>query len=137
MSKSETFTQFNKFYFLFLDFIKKHMKNDPKFNTFYFKNQIIKQTNIKLFIKTWYSRITSKYYTQVMNKDFDFFLNKTYTEDVEKDNTSGESPTTMLVYITNFKQVFPTLHHDVKKEFTDFMIYLTQLSFLYFKEEKI
>jgi hypothetical protein len=137
MSKSETFTQFNKFYFLFLDFIKKHMKNDAKFNSFYFKNQIIKQTNIKLFIKTWYSRITSKYYTQVMNKDFDFFLNKTYTEDVEKDNTSGESPTTMLVYITNFKQVFPTLHHDVKKEFTDFMIYLTQLSFLYFKEEKI
>ena len=137
MSKIETFKQFNKFYFLFLDFIKKHMTNDSKFNSFYFKNQIIKQTNIKLFIKTWNNRITSKYYTQVMNKDFDFFLNKTYSEDVEKDNTSGEAPTTMLIYITNFKQVFPTLHHDVKKEFTDFMMYLTQLSFLYFKEEKI
>ena len=137
MSKIETFKQFNKFYFLFLDFIKKHMTNDSKFNSFYFKNQIIKQTNIKLFIKTWNNRITSKYYTQVMNKDFDFFLNKTYSEDVEKDNTSGEAPTTMLIYITNFKQVFPTLHHDVKTEFTDFMMYLTQLSFLYFKEEKI
>ena len=137
MSKIETFKQFNKFYFLFLDFIKKHMTNDSKFNSFYFKNQIIKQTNIKLFIKTWNNRITSKYYTQVMNKDFDFFLNKTYSEDVEKDNTSGEAPTTMLIYISNFKEVFPTLQHDVKKEFTDFMIYLTQLSFLYFKEEKI
>ena len=137
MSKIETFKQFNKFYFLFLDFIKKHMKDDSKFNSFYFKNQIIKHTNIKLLIKTWNNRITSKYYTQVMNKDFDFFLNKTYSEDVEKNNTSGESSTTMLVYITNFKQVFPTLHHDVKKEFTDFMIYLTELSFLYFKEEKI
>jgi hypothetical protein len=110
------------------------MKDDPKFNTFYFKNQIIKSTNIKLLIKTWHSRITSKYYTQVMNKDFDFFLKKTYSEDVEKDNTSGESPTTMLIYITNFKQVFPTLPDDVKKEFTDFMVYLTNLSFLYFKE---
>jgi hypothetical protein len=134
MSKSETFKQFNKFYLLFLDFIKKHMKDDTKFNTFYFKNKIIAQTNIKLFIKTWYSRITSKYYTQIMNKDLDFFLNKTYSEDVEKDNTSGESPTTMLIYISNFKQVFPTLHPDIKKEFTDFMMYLTNLSFLYFKE---
>jgi hypothetical protein len=134
MSKSETFNQFNKFYFLFLDFIKKHMKNDPKFNTFYFKNHIIKNTNIKLLIRTWYSRITSKYYTQVMNKDFDFFLNKTYTEDVEKDNTSGESPTTMLIYITNFKETFPTLDDNIKKEFIDFMVYLTNLSFLYFKE---
>ena len=78
MSKIETFKQFNKFYFLFLDFIKKHMKDDSKFNSFYFKNQIIKQTNIKLFIKTWNNRITSKYYTQVMNKDFDFFLNFEY-----------------------------------------------------------
>lgn len=134
MSKEEHFKQFNKFYFLFLDFIKKHMQNDPKFNTFYFKNQIIKNTNIKLLIKTWNSRITSKYYTQVMNKDFDFFLKKTYTEDVEKDNTSGESPTTMLIYITNFKETFPTLDDNVKKEFTDFMVYLTNLSFLYFKK---
>jgi len=134
MSKEEHFKQFNKFYFLFLDFIKKHMQNDPKFNTFHFKSRVIAQTNIKLIIKTWHSRITSKYYTQVMNKDFDFFLKKTYTEDVEKDNTSGESPTTMLIYITNFKETFPTLDDNIKKEFTDFMVYLTNLSFLYFKK---
>ena len=137
MSKIETFKQFNKTYFLFLEFIKKHMNNDTKFNSFYYKNLIIKQTNIKLFIKTWNNRITTKYYTQVINKDFDFFLNKTYTDDVARDNTSGETPTIMLLYISNFKQKFPSLEEPIKQEFTDFMIYLTNLSFLYFKEEKI
>ena len=139
MSKNQTnnkeiFSTFNKSYFNFLLFIKKNMGNDAKFNTFYFKNLIIKETNIKLFIKTWYSRITRNYYTQVMNKDFDFFLNKSYKDDVEKDNTSGEAPTVMLTYISDFKNTFPTLAQPVKYEFVSFMLHLTELSFLYFKE---
>ena len=132
--KKETFSSFNKSYFNFLLFIKQNMKNDAKFNSFYMKNQIIKQTNIKLFIKTWYSRITKNYYTQVMNKDFDFFLNKSYADDVTNNNTSGEAPTVMLTYITDFKNTFPTLSESVKYEFVCFMLNLTELSFLYFKE---
>jgi hypothetical protein len=133
-NKKEIFSTFNKSYFNFLLFIKKNMGNDAKFNTFYFKNLIIKETNIKLFIKTWYSRITRNYYTQVMNKDFEFFLNKSYKDDVEKDNTSGEAPNVMLTYISDFKNTFPTLAQTVKYEFVSFMLHLTELSFLYFKE---
>jgi hypothetical protein len=133
-NKKEIFSTFNKSYFNFLLFIKKNMGNDAKFNTFYFKNLIIKETNIKLFIKTWYSRITRNYYTQVMNKDFEFFLNKSYKDDVEKDNTSGEAPNVMLSYISDFKNTFPTLAQTVKYEFVSFMLHLTELSFLYFKE---
>ena len=132
--KKETFSSFNKSYFNFLAFIKKNMDNDSKFNSFYLKNQIIKQTNIKLFIKTWYNRITKNYYSQVMNKDFDFFLNKSYKDDVEKDNTSGEAPNVMLSYISDFKNTFPTLAQPIKYEFVTFMLHLTELSFLYFKE---
>ena len=51
INKREIFSSFNKSYFNFLLFIKKNMGNDAKFNTFYFKNLIIKETNIKLFIK--------------------------------------------------------------------------------------
>ena len=134
INKKEIFSSFNKSYFNFLLFIKTNMGKDAKFNSFYMKNFIIKETNIKLFIKTWYSRITKNYYTQVMNKDFDFFLNKSYTDDVEKDNTSGEAPTVMLKYITDFKNTFPTLAETVKYEFVSFMLHLTELSFLYFKE---
>jgi len=134
INKKEVFSTFNKSYLNFLLFIKSHMANDAKFNSFYYKNLIIKETNVKLFIKTWYSRITRNYYTQVMNKDFDFFLNKSYKDDVEKDNTSGEAPTVMLTYISDFKNTFPTLPQTVKYEFVSFMLHLTELSFLYFKE---
>ena len=134
MSKQIVFKNFNETYFNFLKFIKQNMNNDIKFNSFYNKNLIIKQTNIKLFIKTWNNRITKNYYDQIMIQDFDFFLNKKYDQDVLNDNTSGESPTLMLKYICDFKNTFPTLQEEIKNEFIYYMVNLTQLSFLYFKE---
>jgi hypothetical protein len=104
------------------------------FNSFYNKNLIIKQTNIKLFIKTWYNRITKNYYEKVMKQDFDFFLNKSYIDDVSTDNTSGEAPSIMLNYITDFKNTFHTLDEKIKNDFIYYMVNLTHLSFLYFKE---
>ena len=109
MSKQILFSNFNETYFKFLNFIKKHMENDSKYNSFYSKNLIIKQTNIKLIIRTWYNRITKTYYEKIMSQDFDFFLNKSYDDDVSKDNTSGESPLLLIQYISNFKTLFPCL----------------------------
>jgi hypothetical protein len=134
MSRPVLFSNFNETYFNFLNFIKKHMENDKKFNLFYNKNLIIKQTNVKLIIRTWYNRITRNYYDKIMNQDFDFFLNKSYEEDVLKDNTSGESPMLLIQYISNFKTLFPSLEESIKTEFITYMIKLTHLSFLYFKE---
>ena len=130
---SNYFSNFNKIYFNFLDFIKKHMNNDSKFNTFYLKNKIVKQTNIKLIIKTWDNRITQRYYNKIVNKDLDFFLNKSYEEDIVV-NTSGETNGTILNYITNFKIIYPTLDETIQNEFIDYIVQLTELSFLYFKK---
>ena len=130
---STYFSNFNKTYFNFLDFIKKHMNNDSKFNTFYLKNKIVKQTNIKLIIKTWDNRITQRYYNNIVNKDLDFFLNKSYEEDIVV-NTSGETNGTILNYITNFKIIYPTLDETIQNEFIDYIVQLTELSFLYFKK---
>ena len=134
MSRPVLFSNFNETYFNFLNFIKKNMENDKKFNLFYNKNLIIKQTNVKLIIRTWYNRITRNYYDKIMNQDFDFFLNKSYEDDVIKDNTSGESPMLLIQYISNFKTLFPSLEESIKTEFITYMIKLTHLSFLYFKE---
>ena len=88
----------------------------------------------KLFNKTWNNRITKNYYEQVMKQDFDFFLNKSYIDDVSTDNTSGEPPSIMLQYIGDFKNTFHTLDETTKNEFIYYMVKLTHLSFLYFKE---
>ena len=128
MSKNEYFKRFNKTYFEFLLFIQKYLNADSNFKTFYRKNQIIRETNIKLFIKTWNQRITEKYYVNVINKDFDFFLNKSYNEDIQE----GETP--LLKYINDFKKVFPSLEENVKNEFLNFILDLTKYSYLYYKD---
>jgi hypothetical protein len=128
MSK-EAFTSFNKTYFSFLEFIKIYLKNDPNFKLFYRKNQIVRETNVKLIIKTWNDRITSKYYTQVTNKDFDFFLNKSYNDEI----TSQEKETPLLKYINDFKEIYPTLEETTKNQFLDYIVKLTNYSYIYFK----
>lgn len=119
---------FNKEYFEFLNFIKGHIE-DASFKTFYRKNQIMKETNPKLFIRTWYHRIGSKYHTQVMQRDISFFLNKNYEDDVYD---SGDS-NMLLKYINKFKDSYDTLDETVKETFLNFIIGLTDKSFVYYK----
>ena len=61
-------SDFNAVYFEFLKFIKEHIE-DSNFKTFYRKNKIIRETNPKLFIRTWYDRIGSKYHEQIMKSE--------------------------------------------------------------------
>ena len=126
----EAFTTFNKTYFLFLDFIKGYLKNDPHFKTFYRKNQIVRETNVKIIIKMWNDRITSKYYTQVMNKDFDFFLKKSYGEEM----TAQEKETPLLKYINDFKEIYPTLEENVRNQFLEYIVNLNNYSYVYFNK---
>jgi hypothetical protein len=119
---------FNKEYFEFLNFIKGHIE-DTSFKTFYRKNQIMKETNPKMFIRTWFNRIGSKYHEQVMQQDISFFLNKNYEDDVLD---SGES-NMLLKYINKFKESYETLDDSVKETFLKHIISLTDQSFVYYK----
>ena len=126
-SKSEYFKCFNTTYFDFLQFIQKYLNDDSNFKMFYMKNKILRETNIKLFIKTWYARITQFYYNKIINKDFDFFLNKSYDNEI----SNNEIP--LLKYISDFKKIFPSLEETIKTEFLNFIIHLTEYSYLYYK----
>lgn len=119
---------FNKEYFEFLNFIKGHIE-DASFKTFYRKNQIMKETNPKMFIRTWYERIGNKYHTQVMQRDISFFLNKDYENDVIDVGDSNM----LLKYINKFKESYDTLDETVKETFLNFIIGLTDKSFVYYK----
>ena len=127
-SKPTPVGEFNKEYFLFLKFIKLHLE-DANFKTFYRKNKLMRETNPKFFIRTWYNRIGSKYHTQVMQRDVSFFMNKNYEDDV---SDSGES-NMLLKYINKFKESYDTLDQTIKDEFVNFIMALTDKSFVYYK----
>ena len=119
---------FNKQYFEFLNFIKTHIE-DTTFKTFYRKNQIMKETNPKLFIRTWYDRIGNKYHSQVMHRDISFFLNKDYDDDIRY---AGSDSNILLKYINKFKETYDSLDETVKEIFLNFIIGLTDKSFVYY-----
>jgi len=121
-------SEFNEVYFQFLKFIKSNME-DSTFKTFYRKNKFMRETNPKFFIRTWYNRIGSKYHAQVMNRDISFFLNKSYEDDV---SDSGES-NLLLKYINKFKESYDTLNVEIKENFLNYIIILTDKSFVYYK----
>jgi hypothetical protein len=89
----------------------------------------MKETNPKFFIRTWYNRIGSKYHAQVMMRDISFFLNKNYEDDV---SDSGES-NLLLKYINKFKESYDTLNDEIKEKFLNYIIVLTDKSFVYYK----
>jgi len=115
--------EFNKIYFDFLLFLQTHI-NDSTFKTFYRKNIIMRETNPKIFIKTWNTSVTQKYYIEINERNISFFLNKDYTTDL---------PAELLLYMNKFKGIYELLDEKIKKEFVDFMFNLTHLSFVYYK----
>ena len=70
------FKAFNSTYFELLKMMKENSDNNRDFKRFYNHNLFIKNTNIKMFIRTWYQNITCIYKEQIMSGDIDYFLKK-------------------------------------------------------------
>lgn len=128
MSK-ELFENFNKLYFDFLNFLKKYSNGDKLFNSFYKKNYVIKNTNIKLLIKGWYEHITTKYYTSILEENINFFLNKKYEDEFKEVD--------IIKCINFFKQNYNTFEKNIIDEFIGYIKQLTNLSYKYFNAKDI
>ena len=126
----QIFEQFNQNYFDFLYFLKQYSNGDKLFQSFYKKNYIIKNTNIKLLIKTWYEHITSKYHKDIIDGNISFFLNKNYEEDVK-------NQTDIIKYINFFKKNFKQFEKKIVDEFVGYIKILTHLSYMYFNAKDI
>lgn len=132
MSKN-VFQQFNKVYFEFISFLKDHSNGDKLFNKLYQKIYIIKNTNIKLFIKVWYDSITLKYYQSIIDENLSYFLTKDYNQDMDTIENSND----ILRYIHYFKTNYNTFEKKIIDIFIQYMKELTQLSYLYFNAKDI
>ena len=132
MSK-ELFQQFNKLYFDFLSFLKLHSNGDKLFNSFYKKNYIIKNTNIKLFIKGWYDNITINYYQSIIEENILFFLKKDYNSDIVQLENSND----IIKYIKYFKDNYEKFEKKITDDFIEYIKQLTKLSYMYFNAKDI
>lgn len=123
------FEKFNSLYFDFLNFLKTYSNGDKMFHSFYKKNYVIKNTNIKLLIKGWYEHITIKYYHSILEENINFFLNKNYDQDLKQVD--------IIKCINFFKENYNTFEKKIVDKFVGYLKQLTNLSYMYFNAKDI
>jgi hypothetical protein len=122
MDSKAIFKEFNKTYFDFLDFIKKHNKTG-KYSLFYNKNYMVKKTNPKLIITLWNRRMAYPYYDKIRNGDVSFFLEGSF-EEIDNPEVQG--------HIYYFKELYQLMPEDHREEFVKYVQSLTESCHMYF-----
>lgn len=91
---------------------------------------ILSNANPKLLLTYWHTSVTLKYSEQIKEGDFDFALNKDYTDDVtQKDNE--EENKSILQLIENLKKVAKGLDDEQRQIIMKYLQNITQLTQLY------
>tara|TARA_Y100000022_G_C13156715_1_gene332021 strand:- start:477 stop:857 length:381 start_codon:yes stop_codon:yes gene_type:complete len=121
--KKSIFSRFIIKYFELLEIIKEKVTHND-FDLFYKKNFILKKTNIKIFIKTWYEYITQKYYIHIMNNNIDYFINN---------STTIINNEYLKKYLSYFNESYKQLNDSEIKSIIAIIQELTQLSLIYYK----
>ena len=124
MKKKELFSKFIENYFILLNMMKAKFNHNLDFKTFYAKNILLKKTNIKMFIRTWYETITINYKKYIYDGNIDFFL-------TNANSIIGNKYFTK--YFHYFKEVFDTLEKNTLNYVVYIVQQLTQLSENYYK----
>lgn len=126
--KKQIVKTFVVIYFDLLNTIKEQLENKNKeFNDFYKKNLLLKKTNIKLFIKTWYEYITKQYYHYIMDNNVNYFFSDELQEKLNKDfNVS------LMKYIVLIKEKYNSVSNSIVESILTKIKFLTQMSYQYF-----
>lgn len=77
---------FNEIFFNFVNLISKTFPNDLEITMAKNKLYAIKKINPKLFIKIWKKHITNKYKNSIEEGNIDYFIEKNYSDDLNKIN---------------------------------------------------
>ena len=126
-NKKAIFKAFTETYFNLLKKIKDEV-NNKDFNNFYNKNYLLKKTNIKLFITTWYNEIAKKYLKPIMNNDVNFFLNYDFKPSLNKIKETYN----IGYYLNNIKMIYKSVKKELIEYYTNEIKKLTNLSIIYF-----
>ncbi len=129
--KKQIVKTFVDIYFDLLNTIKEQLENKNKeFNDFYKKNLLLKNTNIKLFIKTWYEYITKQYYHYIMDNNVNYFFSDELQAKLNKDfNVS------VMKYIVLIKEKYNSVSIFVVESILAKIKFLTQMSYQYFNSD--
>ena len=126
--KKQIVKAFVGIYFDLLNTIKSQLENKNKeLNDFYKKNLLLKKTNIKLFIKTWYEYITKHYYHYIMDNNINYFFSDELQEKLSK-----QYNVPVMKYIVLIKEKYNSVNNSIVESILEKIKFLTQMSYQYF-----
>ena len=107
--KKELFQKFIDIYFILLKMMKERLGHHNDFYLFYKKNKLLRKTNIKMFIKTWYESITLVYYKDLMNQpdiSFQKYFNDFKQKCLQTEKEVIESAYNMVKQLTEISRIY-------------------------------
>ena len=121
--KKKLFSEFIENYFTLLNIMKNYFNSHNDFNCFYKKNLLLKKTNIKLFIQTWYKFVTIHYKSYIEQDNIEYFLNNA-------SNIFGHHY--FNKYFNYFKNIYDNTEEKIVKEILNKVKNLTRISYIYY-----
>jgi len=88
---------------------------------------IIRKTNPKLLIKIWNKYVVIPYKNQIESGDFNFFVEKDYTQDLVKNDNSSK----IMQSIDKLREPIKSMSKENKEKTMKYIENLSKLSLLY------
>tara|TARA_B100001057_G_scaffold500802_1_gene617916 strand:+ start:5872 stop:6258 length:387 start_codon:yes stop_codon:yes gene_type:complete len=118
---------FNSQFMEFLKDVQVVLPNDLNIKTAKYYTENLIKVNPSLLVKSWYELVIIPYKNEIDKGDFEFFLNKEYSSDLETiDNNDG-----ILETIKTIKSRVKDLTDDDKKKIIKYTQNLTKISLMY------
>lgn len=127
MNKQDIFKAFNNHFVEFVDDIQSIFPDDRDINMTRDTLLLLKRSNPKMLIDIWYKHITNKYQKEITENNFDFFLEKNYSDDLNM----GSKNNKILEGIEKLRNPIRNMGDDNKEKCLAYIKNLTKLSEMY------
>jgi hypothetical protein len=96
----------------------------------------IKKVNPTLIVKFWHSYVVAKYNEQIQKGDYEYFVNKEYTQDILSAATDQHISQQIIQGIEGMRKSIINMNVSDKEKWIQYMKQLNNLSILYFNSKK-
>ena len=127
MNKQDIFKAFNNHFVEFIDDIQSIFPDDKDINMTRDTLLLLKRSNPKMLIDIWYRHITIKYQKEIDENNFNFFLEKNYSDDLNMGNNNNK----ILEGIEKLRNPIRNMGDDNKEKCLQYIQNLTKLSKMY------
>lgn len=120
----------------YLLFILNLFPNNLDIRTAYNGLINIKKLNPTLIVKFWHSYVVAKYNEQIQKGDYDYFVNKEYTQDILSAATDQNISQQIIQGIEGMRKSIINMNVSDKEKWIQYMKQLNNLSILYFNSKQ-